>query len=565
MAYTSKEQVLEEYEQFITTLKGAKSDLQCISGNDDDVRKIKKVVVKTVEGEIDSALDFANKTLHNQNWDHLTIGFFGITNAGKSTIVETFRILFDNNRVKNNDGMIVGDGRHDFTTKYDEYKFFIDGTEFTLIDVPGIEGDENKVKDNIYKGLSKAHIIFYVHGHDSPPDAKIVQKIKKYIGKGVNVYSVFNIKGGTGNYDEPEERTTLLDERKEKGASLVEETFRNALGDIYKGNICVQALLAMTAYATFNAERIDLIKAQNKLLSYFGSAQSVLSFSHFQDLVDIVKNKAKNAKAEIIESNAKKLHQQISQAYRSLSNLSTGSDVKLKNYKSRIDTIFNGAINNIKNKCENKINENFSWFEDVVCTRIDNDGDKFDDLQSKLRSYIDHDLQNVVRNEVESLKAKIEEENKKLSDVFFCDVNANDFNVDSGNVSGADYDFGDFGLDALTVGSWILSGVTIGSFFPGLGNLIGGIVGGIIGILVAIFGNTEDRKNKAKSEARTKISEAKDKTINAFKQNAMDKIKKELNKSKGKVLNDVNIAIVDLGKIRSVIENTKTKLTCMSI
>ncbi|MBO7125588.1 MAG: 50S ribosome-binding GTPase, partial [Bacteroidales bacterium] len=501
MNYT-KQQVLEGYNQFIKVLNNSKSELQRISGNDDDVKKIKKAVIKTVENEIDSALDFAEKTLYNQNWDHLTIGFFGITNAGKSTIVETFRILFDNNRVKNNDGMIVGDGSPDFTTRYDEYKFFIDGTEFTLIDVPGIEGDENSVKDNIFKGLTKAHIIFYVHGHDAAPDAKIVEKIKKYIGKGVNVYSVYNIKGGTGNYDEPEERVTLLDERTLKGANLVEETFRNTLGDTYKGNICVQALLSMTAYATFNAQRKDLIKAQSKLLSYFGSADNVLSFSHFKDLVDVVKEKAQNAKSEIIESNAKKLIQQMRQAYRSLSNVSVGSDEKFKVYKQNVNIIFRGALVNIKNRCEQTITNQFVWFENEVCKKIDDGEDNFDVLQNKLKSAIDDSLQDNIKSEVESLKNKIEKENQKLAEAFSYNYDDNvHISVDSSDASDVDYDFGDFGLDALTIGGWIATGVGIGTFFPGLGNLIGGIVGGIIGLLVAIFGNSENRKAKAKSEA----------------------------------------------------------------
>jgi gas vesicle protein len=562
MNYTSKQQVLDEYDLFIKVLKSSKSDLQRIRGNDDDVNKIKNAVVKTVEREINSALDFADKSLHNQNWDNLTIGFFGITNAGKSTVVETFRILYDNNRVKNNDGMIVGDGRHDFTTKYDEYKFFIDGTEFTLIDVPGIEGDENKVKDNIFKGLSKAHIIFYVHGHDAAPDAKIVEKIKKYIGKGVNVYSVFNIKGGTGNYDEPEERVSLLDDRKLKGASLVEETFRNALGDVYQGNICIQALLAMTAKATFNAERKDLIKAQNKLLSYFGSAENVLSFSHFKDLVDVVKAKAQNAKSEIIESNAKKLHQQMRQAYRSLSNVSVGSDEKFKAYKQNVNTIFRGALVNIKNRCEQTITNQFVWFENEVCKKIDDGEDNFDDLQNKLKSAIDDSLQYNIKSEVESLKNKIEKENRKLAEAFSYNYDDNvHISVDSADASGVDYDFGDFGLDALTIGGWIATGVGIGTFFPGLGNLIGGIIGGIIGLLVAIFGNSEDRKNKAKNEAKTKIMDARDKTINAFKQKSMPEIKNKLWSCENSLFQKVDAAIADLSSIKFTIEQTKKKLT----
>lgn len=561
MNYTSKQDVLDEYDLFIKVLKRSKSDLQEIRGNDDDVNKIKNAVVKTVEREINSALDFADKSLHNQNWDNLTIGFFGITNAGKSTIVETFRILYDNNRVKNNDGMIVGDGSPDFTTKYDEYKFFIDGTEFTLIDVPGIEGDEKKVKDNIFKGLSKAHIIFYVHGQDSPPDAKIVQKIKNYIGKGVNVYSVFNIRGEADAYDEIEDRVTLLDERKHKAASLVEETFKNALGDIYKGNICVQALLAMTAYATFNAEkRGKLIKTQNKLLSHFGSAKNVLNFSHFQDVVDVVKAKAKNAKSEIIESNAKKLHQQIRQAYSSLSNVPVGSDEKFKTYKQNINTVFSGTLNKIKNRGEIAIGAYFDWFEKMVCERIADDDKEFDDLQKNLEYFINNALREIIDAEYNYLKNKVEKENNKIANLFFSAGNFN-ASVGSANVSDTDYDFGDFAIDAFSIAGYVSLGTALGTIIPGLGNLIGGILGGITGLLITIFGGKQARITKAQNAAREKINEAKIKTIYSFKEKSIPKIKKELFTLRDDLVSNVNIAINGLKGIKTTIDSAKTRLT----
>ena len=45
------------------------------------------------------------------------------------------------------DGIIVGDGRHDFTKIYKEYEMNISGKPFVLIDVPGIEGNEDDYKD----------------------------------------------------------------------------------------------------------------------------------------------------------------------------------------------------------------------------------------------------------------------------------------------------------------------------------------------------------------------------------------------------------------------------------
>ena len=116
--------------------------------------------------------------------------FFGETNAGKSTIIETFRILFDKNR-QEEDGLIVGDGRYDFTKTYEEYKMSIGERNFTLIDVPGIEGNEDEFKEVIQTALHKAHCIFYVQGHNKKPDEATAKKIKKYLGDWVKVYSIY--------------------------------------------------------------------------------------------------------------------------------------------------------------------------------------------------------------------------------------------------------------------------------------------------------------------------------------------------------------------------------------
>lgn len=62
------------------------------------------------------------------------------------------------------DGLIVGDGQADFTKVYKEYKLKVKGKPFTLIDVPGIEGNEDDFKDEIKKALTQAHCVFYVQG-----------------------------------------------------------------------------------------------------------------------------------------------------------------------------------------------------------------------------------------------------------------------------------------------------------------------------------------------------------------------------------------------------------------
>lgn len=52
----------------------------------------------------------------------------------------------------------------------------IGGHQFTLIDVPGIEGNEEEFKDVIQVALHKAHCVFYVQGHNKKPDEATAKK-----------------------------------------------------------------------------------------------------------------------------------------------------------------------------------------------------------------------------------------------------------------------------------------------------------------------------------------------------------------------------------------------------
>lgn len=76
------------------------------------------------------------------------------------------------------------------------------------------------------------------------------------------MYSVYNVRGGVSNYDEEEERETLLTEGVKKSESLIKTEFERILGDVYKGNLTVQGKLAMCAKASFSKKRDDLIKDQ---------------------------------------------------------------------------------------------------------------------------------------------------------------------------------------------------------------------------------------------------------------------------------------------------------------
>lgn len=168
---------------------------------------------------------------NNEEWENFTIAFYGETGAGKSTLIECLRMFFKEQskvdqqerfkRLYSNyqenyqnderkkqailnelhslqDGAIIGDGRSDFTTETKSYTLKHNNKTFTLLDVPGIEGDEKEVIQQISNATQKAHTIFYVTKKPTPPQKEeerkegTIEKIQKQLGSQTEVWTIFN-------------------------------------------------------------------------------------------------------------------------------------------------------------------------------------------------------------------------------------------------------------------------------------------------------------------------------------------------------------------------------------
>lgn len=550
----TKEEIESRYKELLDLLEETRDEIGSRNSKHKNISKLQDNMYMALDAEIESIAEEIDNAMNLVSWDNLVIAFFGETNAGKSTIIETFRILFEQNRKKGQDGLIVGDGRQDFTKDYHEYKLSIGDRPFTLIDVPGIEGNEADFRDVIKSALHKAHCVFYVQGHNKKPDSATAEKIKNYLGDWVNVYSIQNVRGAITNYDEEEERETLLTPPVLKNEKLIKESFENILGDVYKGNITLQALLAMCAKASFSNQREDLQRNQEKLLKYFGNADEVLRFSQFSTIRQLVEEKATSFTDEIAEANKQKM---ISLARRSATKMEevlSGGEVdtsdierKLIDFKRDVQQILGIAQTNIEQKVPGIIRSKLSQLKGDLYGYV---GQGFETLKNNghnrayvVRSQINAEVEGIIRREINNASQKIDNKKKELPSVKLrSNINLNiNVNIDidiEDALEELDLNLDKIGNFALGTAGMAATGAAIGSFIPGIGTLVGAGVGALVGAVTS-GASGDGGKAEAKRAIAESIADAEQKAISEVRLQ-INAVKRGLNNEKRKLSQEID-------------------------
>ena len=561
-----KDSVQNKYVDIINCIISTINAIDSLHGNNSAFNRIKSAYFTRLEELLTAAQAEMTHVLQFTVWDNLVVAFFGETNAGKSTIIETFRVLYDEQRkelLKKNpsegvDGLIVGDGRADFTKVYEEYALQIDRKPFTLIDVPGIEGKEEDFIDDIKKALTQAHLVFYVQGHNIKPDVATATKIKKYLGDWVNVYSVYNVRGGAFNYRKEEQRKSLIYGDAAQAEKLITESFTEILGGVYRGNISLQALLALCSVAQFSSSRTDLIDIQKKVLKQFVSNESLLSFSHFNDITSLISLKAGNFNDEIIEANKQKLMSLgryfvgaiNSEMDAQASNIEKFSD-ELKTYGREISIIFADTQKSLRNKLHAENNMLFSQLQRDINEVIDINRSNSDiedgigELCDTFSSDFEVKMTSIVRKELSMMSEKLKRKQKSL-DCYKSLIE----DIYPGNIDpGLEIDFSDafaemsvsFGGVLSTLGGAAL-GACIGAFFGGVGAIPGALLGSGLDLLrKSLFGDggKDTAKTKVKEELKKTEEKAKS-TLDGVCRRVNRRLSKEIETTSKKIKDDLD-------------------------
>ncbi|GHQ03543.1 hypothetical protein VN0272_06320 [Helicobacter pylori] len=391
-------------------------DLQNIFKNTDDkdekLKRFNQEALEVFQKLESKSLKELESLKNNEEWENFTIAFYGETGAGKSTLIECLRLFFKEPskmdqqerfkwlyaNMKNyrgnehaeleklQDGAIIGDGRSDFTLETKSYTLKHNNQSFVLLDVPGIEGDEKKVKQQISNATKKAHAIFYVTKTPAPPQKGeerkegTIEKIQKQLDSQTEVYTLFN-----KPINSPRAlKDGFIDENEKESLKILNEKIGAILGKHYKGHQIVSAQAAFYGLSSVLLPETDFYKNKQKFLAIF-KVEELLLKSHFKQLGEFIAGELlENSRKKIIESNCNKALKVIEKLQKTI--------------VTTINREINPAIKEIKNaqlEAYDNIDRSRDKFVSNLNNSVSKEIERFkSDLSEKMYAHIDRGIEN---------------------------------------------------------------------------------------------------------------------------------------------------------------------------
>ena len=470
------------------------------------------------------------------------------------------------------DGQIIGNGAADFTKTNYIYKFNIDGIEFDLIDVPGIEGNESIITDSIMEALQKAHAVFYVTRKPAAPQSGedgngTLEKIKHHLGAQTEVWAIFN--QAANNPIRLQQPIVSDDEL----ASLhnMDDIIRDKLGaDHYRGNIVLSAYPAFLAVAKCLVPGSKDISSKMKFLKHF-DADDLLVVTKIKEFIDqLPRDIIGNCKEKIIQSNYNKATVTVVEAISSIKEIQSMHfkplEVSLNrnaaDSKSRIDNGLNMLETRLKGVGSDVVTSFKSSVRERIYEEIDGgiSNDLFEEyLEDYIKEEIDkagNSLTDVTNKECEKFQKQIEEivEKNKANMDQILDKISNISNMESFNINlKIDIDNG------IKKGALIgIVGAIVGICMGLVSGPIGWVVAGISLVSAAWsafrgFFSSDYKKKQQRKNADENIRKVANKLEDAIA-SGLSKVRPELQENITEIKKQIDIPV-------SIVKNINKELT----
>ncbi|MBC6002657.1 50S ribosome-binding GTPase [Paeniclostridium sp. NSJ-45] len=284
ISYKQNIKFIEDFSSIINKIeslfKYTESDVKKLKKNYEDNNNKELKERSKIKDQIDEFTNMIYKLKNNfqtditsikgakeENIQYFTISFFGITNAGKSTIIETF--------TNSNRGNSIGTGKQNTTKVVTSSNF----GRLRILDTPGFEGGE-EFEILAKEEIKKTDLAIFVCAN-KPPEISEVEKIAEWVKENnLPFILVINQKSAPPNI------TNIKDFKPtQKIIDYAENILKN---DLKLKNFKIVAINAQLAFFGKNNDidesREDLHKSKSSSLKKFKNLENILEYSNFKEL-----------------------------------------------------------------------------------------------------------------------------------------------------------------------------------------------------------------------------------------------------------------------------------------
>jgi energy-coupling factor transporter ATP-binding protein EcfA2 len=323
------------------------------------------------------------------------------------------------------DGCIIGDGSSDFTRKIQHYNFEMDGQKFALLDVPGIEGQEELVREEIEHAVQTAHAVFYVTNQAAPPQTGdeqrkgTLEKIKTHLSAQTEVWTLFNkrIVNPVALKSQP-----LIKDEEWESLTVLDEKMREHLGSHYCEVFPLSALSAFLVSTEHFAPNSQNAKRRRKVLCSFDTDE-LLEKSRMKKFIWLLKEQLlNNSEAKIKAANFNRAKVKVDEVSLEINHIQQDfgkltEELELTGSSSckQLRQSFNVLKQRLESLSGRLVDELVSDVRRPVYRLIDQDISN-DTFKSELHRYIERQQQqlneqlpNAIRTEVEIFQRDVQE------------------------------------------------------------------------------------------------------------------------------------------------------------